>query len=222
MNLGKMTVTWELDGKVYHENKDKFKSIRSESSMRFLGFDAMAWENDREHVKLDRITDVDNDGREFTVGVTLIWKGRKETGLLRGMRELFNQIAENVRVEGVVKTPEQIKEDTLKAFDSETDFIAGRYEIDGLGQGWIRCYMGERTEKREHLFDEEKPKEEVLDEGEIKVRKFMEKNHEVAFCLEELGIKFPKIEDIKRILESMDEVKERNVDGVVYYNWRPE
>ncbi len=224
-----MTVTWELKGNTYHENKDKFKTIRNESGLRFLGFEAMAWENAKENVKLIRETELGPDGREHTKSVALVWKGRKETALLRGMRELFNQLAENVRVEGVVKTPEQIREETLVKFDSDTEYIVNKYEEEGLGPGWINCYREERAGKKEHLFEEDKPKDNEITETEITVRKFMETNNDKAYNLEELCQKYPKFEEkgIREVLEEAGEIEHRDVDADIgeekayrYYHWK--
>jgi len=141
-----MIYTFEIDGKVYHDNKKAFKGIRG--GITFLGFQEMAWGNDKEHVSLEAERDVDDEGKDYTKKVTLIWKGRTETKLLVDMVALFEPLAEEIRVEGKPKTVE----DEIKAYDGYTKSAANNMKREGATPNWIRLFIKERISNKQLIF----------------------------------------------------------------------
>jgi len=138
-----------IDGQFYHDNKKSFKKLLAESGL-FWNWKDSQWQtsNQSEVIKFACVREINNDGKEFTKEVTLLWKSSKETALGKAMSELFRDFQIDVS---------NYKTNKLKEFDRITALTIEQMRKGhilapkGAPEGFINAYRRDREEQRQQL-----------------------------------------------------------------------
>ncbi len=151
-----MRFRFDLEGEAYSKNKEAFKRLLAKHGLRWRGtLERPIWAGDAERVSavFDR-----DEAKDVLVKASLLWEGRKKSGLLEDLKAWSWQVGGMVSEE---KAPaaEEVADDVEKAlvfwdvvYKPNVDWL----RVQGRPRSWIeedlRRWKRRRQERRRELM----------------------------------------------------------------------
>ena len=132
--------SWFFSGDEYHAIRDEWKKNReSLANLSFAGFAAMAWYDEEQRIELK----VNKDENDVTQDVTVNWKGREDTKLLRWMRKEWKAWSLDRCTDDRTKRKRKLLRD-VENFKIKTEQVVKHMEDRNVPLQFIKCYRHDR------------------------------------------------------------------------------